>query len=75
MKVVTVNLPEKHVDLIDRLTGDDGMYPHRSEFIRMAVRRFLLKELQLARRLSRHSESVEGREQEQRQEQEDYGIS
>jgi Arc/MetJ-type ribon-helix-helix transcriptional regulator len=51
MKIVTVNVPESYLDAIDKLTGNDGLYPSRSELIRCAVRDFLIKELQMAKKL------------------------
>lgn len=52
MKIVTVNVPEPYINAIDKLTGNDGLYPSRSELIRVAVRDFLLKELRMASNLS-----------------------
>ncbi|MBD3212440.1 MAG: ribbon-helix-helix protein, CopG family [Candidatus Lokiarchaeota archaeon] len=51
MKIVTVNVPESYLDAIEKLTGNDGLYPSRSELIRCAVRDFLIKELQMAKKL------------------------
>lgn len=51
MKIVTVNVPESYIDAINKLVGEDGIYPSRSELIRVAVREFLLKELRLAKNL------------------------
>ena len=52
MKIVTVNVPEPYINAIDKLTGHDGLYPSRSELIRVAVRDFLLKELRMANNLT-----------------------
>lgn len=52
MKIVTVNVPEPYINAIDKLTGHDGLYPSRSELIRVAVRQFLLKELRMANKLA-----------------------
>jgi len=52
MKIVTVNIPEPYINAIDKLTGHEGLYPSRSELIRVAVRDFLLKELRMASNLS-----------------------
>jgi len=52
MKIVTVNVPEPYINAIDKLIGHDGLYPSRSELIRVAVRDFLLKELRMANNLS-----------------------
>lgn len=48
MKIVTVNIPETYIESIERLVGDGGLYPSRSELIRCAVREFLIKELKRA---------------------------
>ncbi|MFW9971086.1 MAG: ribbon-helix-helix domain-containing protein [Candidatus Odinarchaeota archaeon] len=48
MKIVTVNIPESYLDSIEKLVGEEGLYPSRSELIRVAVRDFLIKELELA---------------------------
>ncbi|TFF95476.1 MAG: ribbon-helix-helix protein, CopG family [Promethearchaeota archaeon] len=56
MKIVTVNVPESYIDAIEKLTGDGGLYPSRSELIRCAVREFLLKELRLAKSMAKFKE-------------------
>lgn len=38
MKILTVNVKEEHVSFINRLIGEDGIYPSRSELVRFAVR-------------------------------------
>jgi hypothetical protein len=45
MKIITVNLPKSYIKAIKHLTGEDGIYPSRSELIRVAVREFLRKEM------------------------------
>ena len=47
MRIITVNLPLSYVRAIEKLTGKNGMYPSRSELIRVAVREFIIKELVL----------------------------
>lgn len=54
MKIVTVNVPESYITLINKLIGNNGLYPSRSELIRCAVRKFLLKELKMAKNLIKH---------------------
>lgn len=54
MKIVTVNIPEPYIQAIDKLTGHDGLYPSRSELIRVAVRDFLIKELKMAVKMSEY---------------------
>ncbi|TFF93400.1 MAG: ribbon-helix-helix protein, CopG family [Promethearchaeota archaeon] len=55
MKIVTVNVPESYLDAIEKLTGNKGLYPSRSELIRCAVRDFLLKELSMAKKLNKYN--------------------
>ena len=45
MKIITVNIPEQYFDAINKLIGEKGLYPSRSELIRCAIREYLLKEL------------------------------
>lgn len=46
MKIITINLPEKYLNAIQAL-NDLGIYPSRSEAIRIALRDFLKDELQM----------------------------
>jgi len=56
VKIVTVNIPENYIDAIKKLIGQGGLYPSRSELIRVAVREFLIKELKLANNMAKYSE-------------------
>lgn len=49
LKIVTVNLPVSYLKAIEALTGKQGLYPSRSELIRVAVRDFLIRELDTAK--------------------------
>jgi len=49
MKIITVNLPVKDIKTIRGLVGENGLYPSRSELIRVAIRDFLIKELHVAK--------------------------
>ncbi|MFX1236314.1 MAG: ribbon-helix-helix domain-containing protein [Promethearchaeota archaeon] len=49
-RIVTVNVPESYIEAIKKLVGENGLYPSRSELIRVAVRDFLLKEFKLAKK-------------------------
>ena len=49
MKIVTINLPKPFLDTLEKLT-EYGLYPSRSEAIRVALRDFLSKELQIAQK-------------------------
>ncbi|MFW9989112.1 MAG: ribbon-helix-helix domain-containing protein [Candidatus Odinarchaeota archaeon] len=57
MKIVTVNIPESYLDSIEKLVGEDGLYPSRSELIRVAVRDFLLRELKMADTIAKYKET------------------
>ncbi len=57
MKIVTVNVPESYIDAIGKLVGENGLYPSRSELIRCAVREFLLKELRMAKNMSKYNDT------------------
>ena len=46
MKIITINLPEKYLQAIQVL-NDMGIYPSRSEAIRIALGDFLSKELKM----------------------------
>jgi len=56
MKIVTVNVPIAYVDAMQGLTGEEGIYPSRSELIRNAVRKFLEKELHKAKKVKNKKE-------------------
>jgi len=56
IKIVTVNVPESYLDSIKKLVGNGGLYPSRSELIRVAVRDFLLRELKLADNMAKFKE-------------------
>lgn len=59
MKIVTVNVPTSFLHAIEKLIGDNGLYPSRSELVRCAVREFLLKELNHAKQLKEKKEGPE----------------
>lgn len=46
MKIITINLPEKYLAAIQAL-NDMGIYPSRSEAIRIALHDFLGSELKM----------------------------
>jgi Arc/MetJ-type ribon-helix-helix transcriptional regulator len=56
LKIVTVNIPESYLESIERLIGENGLYPSRSELIRVAVREFLIKELRRANEMIKFKE-------------------
>ena len=64
MKIVTVNVPESYIGAINKLIGENGLYPSRSELIRVAVRDFLLRELKMAKSMAKYNRSGEKEEEE-----------
>lgn len=48
MKIITVNLPQTYIKIIEDFIGENALYPSRSELIRVAVREFLIRELSAA---------------------------
>ena len=46
MKIITINLPEKYLEAI-QILNDLGVYPSRSETIRIALKDFLKDELEM----------------------------
>jgi Arc/MetJ-type ribon-helix-helix transcriptional regulator len=54
MKIITINLPEKYLDAIQTL-NDLGIYPSRSEAIRIALHNFLSNELKMYKDLEEDS--------------------
>jgi len=53
MKIVTVNLPVNYLKAIESLVGENGLYPSRSELIRVAMRDFLIRELESVQSLTK----------------------
>lgn len=56
IKIVTVNVPESYLESIEKLVGNEGLYPSRSELIRVAVREFLIRELKMANNMAMYKE-------------------
>jgi len=46
LKIITINLPERYLAAIKSL-NDLGIYPSRSEAIRIALKNFLSEELKM----------------------------
>lgn len=59
MKIVTINVPTPLLAALEKMT-DYGLYPSRSEALRVALRDFLARELQLAQRLKQVQEEKQG---------------
>ena len=62
MKICTVNVPESYIGAINKLIGENGLYPSRSELIRVAVRDFLLRELKMAKSMAKYNQPEEEEE-------------
>lgn len=54
MRIITINLPEKYLSAI-KVLNDLGLYPSRSEAIRVALRDFLPDELKMYEELDEES--------------------
>ncbi|MHA1672017.1 MAG: ribbon-helix-helix domain-containing protein [Promethearchaeota archaeon] len=57
IRIITVNLPISYLKAIDSLTGHEGLYPSRSELIRVAVRDFLIRELEAAKSFQKYQQA------------------
>jgi Arc/MetJ-type ribon-helix-helix transcriptional regulator len=58
MKIITVNLPVNYLKSIDGLVGEKGLYPSRSELIRVALRDFLIHELESAQSFTKVQNTI-----------------
>jgi Arc/MetJ-type ribon-helix-helix transcriptional regulator len=58
MQTVTINIPSVYIDAIGILI-DKGLFPSRSEAIRVALRDFLKRELQMVEALLDLSDNIE----------------
>lgn len=50
MRIITVNILRETLKRIEKLVGDDKLYPSRSELCRVALRRFFEEEMKIAKR-------------------------
>jgi antitoxin ParD1/3/4 len=58
MRIVTVNLPQAYIKTIEGFVGENGLYPSRSELIRVAIREFLMKELEIAQNFPKFNSEI-----------------
>lgn len=58
MRIITINLPEKYLSAI-KVLNDLGIYPSRSEAIRVALKDFLPDELKMYEELDEESLSFQ----------------
>jgi Arc/MetJ-type ribon-helix-helix transcriptional regulator len=72
MKIVTINVPQSYVNAMKKLTGENGFYPSRSELIRVAVREFLIGELNWAKELSESIVKLDKDEDEDNKDKDNY---
>lgn len=63
MKIVACNLPEPFIAAMEKIISEYGLYPSRSELIRVAIREFLIKELSVLDKFNEYSESSPDLEQ------------
>ncbi len=56
MKIITVNLPSSFIDEMEAMTGNESLYPSRSELIRVAVRDYLVKTIKRAEQIKKEIE-------------------
>lgn len=61
MKIITINLNEAHVRAL-QILQDLGLYPSRSEAIRVAIRDFLQRELGFAQKFDDLPEKEKSKE-------------
>lgn len=61
LRIITINLSEPHVKALQVLQ-DIGLYPSRSEAIRVAIRDFLQRELGFAQRFDEMDKEATNRE-------------
>lgn len=52
MRVVTVNLPEQYLKAVDSLLQDPGLFSNRCELIRVAIREFIIREMEVAKQVT-----------------------
>ena len=52
-------MPLSYLKAIKALTGEGGLYPSRSELIRVAVREFLIKELEAAKSFAKFQQQTQ----------------
>lgn len=56
MKIITVNLPSSFIEEMETMTGNESLYPSRSELIRVAVRDYLAKTIKRAEQVKKELE-------------------
>ncbi|WP_147665194.1 ribbon-helix-helix domain-containing protein [Promethearchaeum syntrophicum] len=49
IRIITCNVPESYLRAIEKITGKKKIYPSRSELIRIAIREWVIKELESAK--------------------------
>lgn len=70
MKVVSAHVPVSHLEAINKLVGKRGLYPSRSELVRNAIKKYLLKKLKMIKKVSNNAPNAKS--QEQREEDKKY---
>jgi len=59
LKICTINVPESFVEAMKKLVGEGGLYPSRSELVRVAAREFLMRKIELAQKLQEQEREPE----------------
>jgi len=59
MRVITANLPISYINAIKGLTGKNGIFPSRSELVRVAIREFLINELKAAKSFEKFQQQTQ----------------
>ena len=58
MKILTCNLPEPFISAMAKLIDEYKLYPSRSELVRVAVREFLIKQLEVLDNFQEYGETA-----------------
>lgn len=57
MKIITINVPDEYIYYFQYLL-DMGLYPSRSEAIRVAIREFIHKEMEMGEKVIEHNNRI-----------------
>ena len=58
IRIISVSVPDSYIEDIKKLVKEKDLYPSRSELIRCAVRKFLIKEMKNVVELMRYEKEV-----------------
>ncbi len=57
MQIITVNIPKSYVEKMAELTGQEALFPSRSELIRVAIREYLALQIKKVEMLHKEQTS------------------